>query len=206
MRLTLRARVLIAYLFVPVFVIYAVWVSSPPWTSGWWETVVLMNGVAVFLFVAGGNWSWLGYPLRWFFPVALAIAAYHSARWAGLELSAGILALFGGGSVLAIRATAPKQEAVRLNFPLEDGLYYVVQGGQLGFLNHHHAAESQRFALDIVRLNGWLTRCQGIYSPDVHRYSIFAAEVFSPCAGVVVETVKDLPDLAPPMRDPWNPG
>jgi Peptidase family M23 len=205
-RLTLLARVLFAYLFVPIFLIYAVWVSSPPWTSGWWETLVLMNGVAAFLFVAGGNWSWVGYPLRWFFPLALAIAAYRSAGWAGLGLSAGILALFVGCSLLAIHATAPKKEAVRLSFPLEDGLYYVVQGGQLAVLNHHHAAKPQRFALDIVRLNGWLTRCWGIYSADVHRYSIWGAEVYSPCDGVVVEAVKDLPDLAPPMRDPWNPG
>jgi hypothetical protein len=206
MRLKQGTIVLFAYLFVPIFCVYSVWVSSPAWTEGWWQTLLLMDGVVAFLFVVGGNWSWVGYPLRWFFPVALAIAAYHSAGWAGLGLSAGTLALFVGGSLLAIRASAPKQEAIRLSFPLEDGLYYVAQGGQLGVLNHHHGAKAQRFALDIVRLNGWLTRCQGIYSPDVRRYSIFGTEVHSPCDGIVVEAVNDLPDLAPPTRDPWNAG
>ncbi|MFZ0211279.1 MAG: M23 family metallopeptidase [Candidatus Acidiferrales bacterium] len=165
-----------------------------------------MNGVVGYLFVVGGGWSWVGYPLRWLFPIALVIATYHTAGWLGLGLSGGIQALFAGGSILAVRATAPKKEAVRLSFPLENGLYYVVQGGQLGVLNHHYWAEPQRFALDIVGLNSWFTRCRGIYPSDVHRYSIFGAEVHSPCDGVIVRAVNDLPDFAPPRRDPWNPG
>lgn len=164
-RLTKRALVLFAYLFVPIFCVHGVWTDSPAWTKGWWETFLLMNGVVAYLFVVGGNWSWVGYPLRWLFPVALGIAAYHSAGWGGLGLSVGVLTVFAGGSLLAIRATAPKKEAIRLSFPLEDGLYYVVQGGQLGTLNHHHAAKPQRFALDIVGLNRWFTRCRGIYPP-----------------------------------------
>lgn len=205
-RLTRQGLVLFAYLLVPIFCIGSVWTDSPMWTSGWWQTFLVMIGVMAFLFVAGGNWSWIGYPLRWFFPIALAIAAYHSAGWTGFWLSMAILALFIGGSLLAIRATAPKKEAVRLTFPLGDGLYYVVQGGQLGILNHHYGVKPQRFALDIVRLNGWLMRCRGIYPADVRRYSIFGAEVYSPCNGAVVEAVNVLADLAPPTRDPWNAG
>lgn len=203
-RLKERALVLFAYLFVPIFCVHNVW-AGPPGVAKEWLEILLMSGVVAFLFVVGGSWSWVGYPLRPLFPIALAVAAYHSAGWAGFGLSAAILALLAGGSLLVIRAIAPKKEAVLLSFPLGDGLYYVVQGGQFGAFNHHRA-KPQRFALDIVQLNRCFTRCRGIYPPDAHCYSIYGAEVYSPCDGAVVCAVNNLPDFAPPVRDSRNPG
>jgi hypothetical protein len=68
----------------------------------------------------------------------------------------------------------------------------------------HHASPSQKYALDIVRLNGVGSRAAGVYPSRLDRYAIFGSGVCSPCAGVVAEVVGDLPDLEPGHMDRCN--
>jgi Peptidase family M23 len=88
-----------------------------------------------------------------------------------------------------------------LQFPLSGGTYYIAHGGTGGLLNHHWTSKSQRYALDIVRLNVVGMRAAGIYPMRLDKYAIFGDVVSSPCAGVVTASGGDLKDLAPAEMD-----
>jgi hypothetical protein len=116
------------------------------------------------------------------------------------------LALFFGLlTVLAVQGVGSgDQRAAELSFPLEGGVSYVAQGGNSSLLNYHNVDPAQRFALDVVKLNPAGTRAVGIYPSDPARYSVFGAEVRSPCDGEVTEAVDGHADLRPPEADREN--
>jgi hypothetical protein len=94
---------------------------------------------------------------------------------------------------------------LEFEFPLHGGTFYVAQGGGFRLLNYHRkSSRSQRFAVDIVKLQRWGTRAAGIYPRRLEAYGIFGELVYSPCAGVVANTVNDLPELKPGETDRKN--
>ncbi|NTV38254.1 MAG: M23 family metallopeptidase, partial [Anaerolineales bacterium] len=64
---------------------------------------------------------------------------------------------------------------------------------------------AQSYALDIVRLDPFGRRAQGLWPTDLGRYHIFGEPVYAPCAGVVAQTEGQLPDQTPPETDPRRP-
>ena len=96
-------------------------------------------------------------------------------------------------------------EAIELTFPLQYGTYYVHQGGSSKLINHHLVNQAQSYGLDILKLNNYGLRAKGIYPQDLTLYQIFAESLYSPCDGIVVSVVDNLPDLVPPNRDQTNP-
>lgn len=86
-------------------------------------------------------------------------------------------------------------EAVELEFPLKQGDYYIVQGGNDLLINHHHEVNAQKYAIDIIKLNHWGLRCKRLYAPDLDNYNIFGATVYGPCEGRVLRLVNDHDDL-----------
>jgi hypothetical protein len=169
----------------------------------------------LYLFVAG-RWDWLSYYLRYVFPalfVVVAIVAYQRvetlpffvrtgrARWLGNTGSLLTLLVFVGILAWAIRGYFFSEEPVRLAFPLQDGWYYVGQGGNSSRINYHNSNAAQQYALDVVELNPAGARAWGIYPAALERYAIFGEAIHSPCDGVVVEAVDGLPDQTPPTAD-----
>lgn len=91
-----------------------------------------------------------------------------------------------------------------LDFPLQEGTYYVGQGGNHEQMNYHQAYEPQQYALDILALNSLGTRAKGLYPKELDKYEIFGHPIYSPCNGTVVEMENGLTDLTPPEADPAN--
>jgi hypothetical protein len=81
----------------------------------------------------------------------------------------------------------------------------VGQGGNIGLLSHHAGHRKQRYGLDITAINALGFRAEGLAPKSFDRYVIYGATVVSPCAGEIVTTRSDLPDLVPPQRDRENP-
>jgi hypothetical protein len=108
--------------------------------------------------------------------------------------------LFGGVAVGVLRGREVPPNPIELAFPLRGGAYLVEHGGSTGPSNMHNAQPAQRFAVDLVKLNGIGMRARGIYPSDVTRYAIYGAEVFSPCSGVVVSAFDGLPDTVDDKR------
>lgn len=101
----------------------------------------------------------------------------------------------------------PEGPAVRLSFPLEEGLYYVANGGNRLVLNPHMntldtpSYRGQSYAVDLVGLNRYGFHASGIFPDDPDRYAIFGRWVLAPCDGTVVERRDGLPDDPVPQTD-----
>jgi len=192
------------HLILPALCVVAMWFSAPAWSVIWWEVFAITHALLAWP-VYMGNWSWVGTPLRWIFPAALIAATYHSAGWPGAAVSVAAILVLVGFPLTRLRITAPRAQAIPLSLPFSEGLYYVGQGGHTKLLNHHILLRQQKYAVDFLRLNEARTRCLGLYTPHLDRYSIYGATVASPCDGEVTHVVDDSPDFIPPQTDRQHP-
>jgi hypothetical protein len=122
------------------------------------------------------------------------------------------LAVFAVG-VIATAITGrrpPPEDVVDLQFPLRDGVYYVVGGGSAELLNPHlmtlkaerfRAYRGQSYGNDLVKLNAYGMRASGWLPADPARYAIYGDPVHAPCSGRVVQMEDGLPDMPPPQPD-----
>ena len=130
---------------------------------------------------------------------------------------AGLFVALSGASVYGIATalrsrTAPPVRAVALAFPLEPGVYLVVNGGSDINTNAHlmtldagiprfRAWRGQSYGVDIVKLNAFGLRARGVLPADPKAYGIYGARVLAPCAGQVLMAVDGLPDMQVPEVD-----
>jgi len=161
-----------------------------------------------------GAWSWFGRPVRYALPALLvvtAVATYpHNPTGITVSslfavepvISICVGVVFTVGVVLTLYGRNLSMPALELAFPLRGGTYIVAQGGSNRLVNIHGGSPSQRYGLDILKLNAIGVRARGLYPADPKRYAIFGAEVVSPCDGVVAAVEDGFADLSPPERDP----
>lgn len=97
-------------------------------------------------------------------------------------------------------------ESIALDFPLKDGQYYIVQGGDNIIMNHHYNVLAQKYALDIVKINEFGFRSSKLIPEELNDYYVFNSPVYSPIDGIVLEAVDQFNDLIPPNADPNHPG
>lgn len=95
-------------------------------------------------------------------------------------------------------------DAIELSFPLQDGTYYIAQGGSHVQMNYHNSHSPQQYALDIEKLNRFGSRAKGLYPEELEKYAIYGDSLYSPCSGEVIEARNNLPDLTPSDTDPEN--
>lgn len=210
----------ITHLILPGYVIYYIWSLNPDSKYQWLLRVLTYSFVMIFIFLIG-NWVWLTYYLRFVLLAMFGAAVFVSykriqakpffpgeggnqwlkPRGALLEL---VFAL--GFLAFVLRGFFYTEPPVHLTFPLQDGRYYMYQAGNNPLLNYHNAAsQSQRYALDIVAINAFGQRANGLYPTELERYVIFGKTIYSPCDGTVVEAVDGLSDYIPPEADTENP-
>lgn len=169
---------------------------------------VLVSGADVWLptaiffiywFIA--RWDATSFYLRYLFVAALFLIVY--LRWGVKDTSICVLAFAATLFVFALTlGRAPRKiPRIEVSFPLVAGTCYVAHGGNSLLLNRHSSVRSQRYALDIVKLNRCGARAAGLYPADCQRYSIYGEEVCSPCNGEVTKVVNDIPDLPPSRVD-----
>lgn len=184
----------------------------------WWLTVV-QGALFIAVMYLLGPWDMAGYVLRYLLPLGFAIAAIVSYRknrpnfsqqtplgWRGWLSNTVPIVIFA--AMLAYVYPGyfyPKDQAVNLSFPFRDGAFYVGHGGNHPMVNYHNVNSTQRFAIDMSKLNSFSTRASGPYPSDLSQYAIFGEPVYSPCVGQVVAAVDGLPDMTPPEMDRDNP-
>lgn len=101
----------------------------------------------------------------------------------------------------AFAGRIPPQGATELRFPLT-GVSAVIQGGGSLTLNPFHRwFPSDKYALDLVRLNTFGNRAAGIAPARLTDYVSFNVPVQSPCTGTIEEVRRDVPDNAPGDTD-----
>ncbi len=181
------------FLLWPVLMLWIAWMQAPG-SAGF-----VLCAAILLLFLVAGRWDIVGYGLQYIFLFALLILTFLKSGW----LMPALLAGFWLALKQFLRQPG-RSASIDLSFPLSRGVYYVAHGGSLRLLNHHRVSRSQKYALDIVRLNGFGMRAAGIYPHRLENYKIFGEVVSSPCKGVVTFIVNDLPDLSPGEMDRTN--
>jgi hypothetical protein len=118
---------------------------------------------------------------------------------------AGTACVFALVFIDAVLGQLPPAGAADLRFPLEGGVYAVIQGGNSLVTNpFHHWFRSDKHGLDLVKLNAAGNRGRGLAPARLAEYASFNVPVHSPCTGTVEERRDDLPDHAPGAADTDN--
>lgn len=209
------------HLLIPIVFIVGLWRAKFTSKTAW---IVATVGSSAFIgyMLLTGRWDWFSYYLRFLIPLALLVAVYVSYRrtrsmpWWSRPGSIGNWVSLGAYAFLAVLFTffiasalggmsAGDNRAVELSFPLQDGVFYVGQGGANPTLNYHNTDPAQRFAVDATSLNLAGTRTVGLLPSDPARYEIFDKEIHSPCAGEVIRAEDGNMDHSGPNEDPQNP-
>jgi hypothetical protein len=178
---------------IPCYVIYCTYTYSP----GWWLWLPLTTVVIAIIVVVLPWCQFIPYFARPIVPLAMVAAAGHARGPVGACISAALLLAAWALISRQLNRDSLRHEAIEILPPLASGVYFVGQGGGSSQVNHHFLNESQRFALDILRLN-WLTmRAWGFFPRRLGRYAIYGTQVLCPVAGVVTAVVDELPDMDP---------
>lgn len=210
--------VLAIQVVLPAVFLFTLWRANFKSKLEWILDAVATTLFAAWLFQAG-NWSWIGYYFRYLLVVILIVTLvlswrkirelplkvdYSSKQKMPMAVSIFFAAVFGAYNVFAFTGYTTNETALELAFPLKEGTYFIGQGGNSTMLNYHQSYEPQQYALDILKVNQFGIRANGLYPKELTKYHIYEDDLFSPCNGKVVEMESGLPDFAPPEADPEN--
>lgn len=125
-----------------------------------------------------------------------------------------VLALYAANEIrIALPARAmPLGRSIDLSSPLGPGVYLVANGGAALSINAHAELLDQSVArhrpywgtahgVDLVAMDRWGLRADGVMPAQPGRYEIFGRSVIAPCAGKVIVAVDGLPDMPVPQVD-----
>ncbi|MGX5819886.1 peptidoglycan DD-metalloendopeptidase family protein [Chitinophaga lutea] len=176
-------------------------------------TAFLSLSVAIFIYLYG-TWVFLSFYCKYVFGILYVLFALFfllrrrtplpARRW-GWKLVLGLLPV--SAAILYFTGTTGKPQTVALDFPLQKGRYFVLQGGKgLPTNVFHFSLRGAIYAMDIVRLDDWGRRGNRIFSRKLEDYAIYGDTVYSPCNGVVFRAYGENPDNIPPnmQRGPKN--
>ena len=187
------------------------WYARARGRRDWLLTLATAGGVVTFAYAAG-PWLFVTYWLRYVALATYGAVAYASYGSRGRLVPAAppkapglnlllravalvtVLALNG----LALTAGMAPDGAVEMAFPLPHGTYSVLQGGNSIISNpFHRMSATERFAVDLVKLNPYGARANGLAPAALAAYAVFDDSVMAPCDGTVTEAVDGAADNAP---------
>jgi hypothetical protein len=203
---------LLTTVLLPSLVITLLWRRPRTPLSGWVTTMVMATGVVGFS-VLVAPWGVLGVWLRWLI-VALFVAAFiasllrapdpdrlpESAVRMLVKVAIGLF--FGSVAINAARSFAAPVDVIDLASPLRGGAFLVMHGGSSPATNLHGSHDTQKYAVDFVKLGPAMRRARGVYPDAAASYAIWQADVVAPCAGTVLAVVDGLADQKPGAIDP----
>ena len=185
-------------------------------------------GVALFAIGLTGLWLFPTWWAAWAFGALLLAAVVMgwqrrspfasqlpsgTMAWLSTALAVAIGSWGVVQSVIALAGRAPQSgPVIDLAFPLKGGEYLVVNGGSNIDINAHmmtldaailrfHAYRGQSYGVDIVQLNSWGLRADGLLPAQPSAYRIYVVPVYAPCAGEVIAALDSLPDMQVPQVD-----
>lgn len=141
------------HLLLPAALLLSLWRGSVQSRTEWYVKLLALAMFFVWIFFSG-RWDWVGYPLRWVWPVlflAAVFASWKKARrlpaktplskkqkWS-IAIYAFLTLVFGTYNLGVLTSHWPADEALEISFPLRSGTYYVAHGGSQVQMNYHSA-------------------------------------------------------------------
>ncbi len=212
-------------------IVLIIWLAlAPPQSSvGFWIQAIVISLLLLALSFVG-IWTfppwWTVYAFG-----ALLVAAIVSGlarRRASIRWPRGVIAwttLIGFATLgfyasnevrtaYPLTSMGPKR-TVALASPLGPGTYLVANGGPTPAVNAHATFLDQTVAahrpywgtahgVDLVAIDRWGLRANGLLPVDPRAYAIFGMPVMAPCAGDVIVAIDGLPDMPVPKVDRAN--
>ncbi|MBW4580277.1 MAG: M23 family metallopeptidase [Tildeniella nuda ZEHNDER 1965/U140] len=214
------ALTILTHLVIPAVFLAWLWRETNRSKLDWLLKLLVVALYIVHIFLIG-RWDWFSYYLRFGLVILLIVAAYQSfikvkalplypprklGHYVSLGISSAVILFF----IAVLGSYIPQGysfggESIQLAFPLKSGVYYVGHGGNHPTINYHNVNPTQRYALDIAKLNAVGTRANGLYPELLTNYAIFGETLYSPCNSTVRKAVNNFPDLVPPQSDRNNP-
>ncbi|SFA96411.1 Peptidase family M23 [Lentibacillus halodurans] len=213
--IVLILQVMVVQFVLPALFIFELWRAKSKNKLDWMIMLLFTITFIIWMFLSG-RWDWTGYYFKYLWPVLLIPAIYFSWKKTKdlpfrtpmntrQKISRGfyivLFMIFGMYNLNVFSGYTTNDDAVDLAFPLQNGTYYVGHGGSSTQLNYHNAYEPQQYAIDILALNSFGFRANGLYPKDLDQYAIHGDTLYAPCSGEVVEMQDGLPDLTPPEMD-----
>ncbi|WGV25655.1 M23 family metallopeptidase [Halotia branconii] len=190
----------------------------------------LVTALTLFAIARMGVWVfppwWTPYIYALLFTITLVtVFRQHKPRrklpssWLGWIAIIGFVAfgVFVGNEAVQSWAGQfpPPIPAVNLAFPLRGGDYLILNGGSDIRINAHlktmdesvarfRAYRGQSYGIDIIQIDRFGLRTQGVVPSDPVAYQIYGEPVLAPCAGKIVQAIDDLPDMTIPQIDRVN--
>ncbi|MBE9191761.1 M23 family metallopeptidase [Gloeocapsopsis crepidinum LEGE 06123] len=210
---------LITHLLLPTIFLSWLWRGEAKSKLDWLLNILVDTLYTIYIFFSG-RWDWLSYYLRFILIILFFIAVLRSYKKVrhlpfypikkyqslfSLGVNCFIIIIFANLSFLILQGFSFHNKPVEFAFPLKDGTYYVAHGGNSSIINYHNTDRAQQYALDLVKLNSFGTRANGLYPTELTKYAIFQDTVYSPCTGKVINAVNSFPDLIPPETDRQHP-
>lgn len=212
--------------FLPLLLIAWLAFAPPLNTIGFWVQVIgTATGLVAISYI--GIWTFPPWWMPYVFGALLIAAVIYGlarrkdvSRWPKVALGwltlAGfaVMAIYSANDTrvaLAARSI-PKARLVDLASPLGPGSYLVANGGGAPSINAHATLLVQSimehrpywatsYGVDLVAIDRWGFRVDGIMPGDPGRYVIYGRSVVAPCDGEVIAAVDGLPDMQVPNVD-----
>lgn len=171
--------------------------TFPPWWGPYAFAALLVAAIIDGLVRRRKKSIWPSGFGAWLSFAAFAVLAGYTANEYRMAVAAHVL---------------PKGRSVNLTSPLGPGTYLVVNGGTGVSVNAHADALNQTVAahrpyhgtgygVDLVAIDRFGLRADGIMPAEPRRYRIFGLPVVAPCDGLVIAAVDGLPDMPVPKAD-----
>lgn len=216
----------ILQLLIPALLLFWQWRERSASKAQWlFKTILAISYLAAI--AVAGLWSLIPFFVPYLYLLASAVFAargfyqiskvpFWRSETAWRKIKLGITALLAflslGLMFYAVSGWVIPNEGDTANlvFPLKDGTFYIASGGSNSLLNPHlktlegerfQAWRGQSFAIDIMQINHWGLRADGILPEDPAEYTIFGTPVYAPCSGTIIQTENEREDLPPPQMD-----
>ena len=222
---------IILQLLIPLILLFWQWRERSPSKLQWiFKTLLALGYLAAI--AAAGLWTYVPFFVPYLFLLAgstLALRGFLRIRQTSFlkietvsEKVRLVLTILGAVLISALTIHVfsgwriSKGETVRLAFPLRDGVFYIANGGTKTILNAHlETLEGERFrpyrgqsyGVDIIQINRFGLRANGILPADPSQYVMFGTPVYAPCDGSIVKTENSRPNQpVPEMDETVRPG
>ena len=106
----------------------------------------------------------------------------------------------------AVKGYFKPDNALNFEFPLKNGVFCIVQGGNSRLINHHASVEAQKYGLDIVLIDKFGSRTNKLFPKNLSDFNIYSMPIYSPCSGIVVRVIDFYSDEQLGTRNTKNPG
>ncbi len=175
----------------------------------WLVTAIMVSTYIIYIYFSG-RWDWIWYPFRmvvfWSWLGVVLYSGWKTRRLPSRKsLSPQRKFLYGFQGIItsffalfayfAVKGQFYNGEMVTFQFPLQQGTYYIAQGGNSAILNYHHLAKPAQYALDITRLGSDMRRAQNWMPAQLEQFYIYGDSVFAPCDGVIFAVTNSVPDM-----------